>query len=49
MCVNRTTFLIYKNGKIVKVFLKVRPIAGKGFPEIFETFRELEQKQMMPR
>jgi hypothetical protein len=33
----------------IKGFPYVKPIAGKGFPEIFEAFRELEQKQMIPR
>ena len=47
MGVNRTTFLIDKNGKIVKVFPKVKPVAGKGFPEIFEAFNQLEGKQMI--
>jgi peroxiredoxin Q/BCP len=46
MGINRTTFLIDKNGKIVKVFSKVKPIAGKGFPEVLEAFRQLEEKQM---
>jgi peroxiredoxin Q/BCP len=45
MGVNRITFLIDKTGKIVKVFPKVKPIAGKGFPEIFEAFNQLEGKQ----
>ena len=45
MGVNRITFLIDKTGKIVKVFPKVKPIIGKGFPEIFEAFNQLEGKQ----
>lgn len=49
MGINRTTFLIDKNGKIVKVFSKVKPIAGKGFPEVLEAFRELEEKQMISK
>lgn len=44
MGVNRSTFLIDKNGKIVKVFPKVKPVAGKGFPEIFEAFSQSEEK-----
>ena len=43
MGVNRSTFLIDENGKIVKVFPKVKPIAGKGFPEIFDAFKESEE------
>jgi thioredoxin-dependent peroxiredoxin len=43
MGVNRSTFLIDENGKIVKVFPKVKPISGKGFPEIFDAFKELEE------
>jgi peroxiredoxin Q/BCP len=38
--VNRSTFLIDENGKIVKVFPKVKPIEGKGFPEIFDAYRK---------
>jgi hypothetical protein len=41
--VNRSTFLIDENGKIVKVFPKVKPIAGKGFPEIFDAFKESDE------
>jgi peroxiredoxin Q/BCP len=43
MGVNRSTFLIDENGKIVKVFPKVKPIAGKGFPEIFDAFKESDE------
>jgi thioredoxin-dependent peroxiredoxin len=43
MGVNRSTFLIDENGKIVKVFPNVKPIAGKGFPEIFDAFKESEE------
>jgi thioredoxin-dependent peroxiredoxin len=43
MGVNRSTFLIDENGKIVKVFPKVKPIAGKGFPEILDAFKESEE------
>jgi peroxiredoxin Q/BCP len=41
MGVNRSTFLIDKNGRVIKVYSKVKPMSGKGFADeyikIFET------------
>jgi thioredoxin-dependent peroxiredoxin len=39
--VNRSTFLIDKNGKIIKVFQKVKP-AGHS-KEVLEFFKSIEQ------
>jgi len=47
MGVNRSTFLIDKNGIIVKVYPKINPIPGKGFAdEYIEIFEMIESKQI---
>jgi thioredoxin-dependent peroxiredoxin len=45
MGVNRSTFLIEKNGKIVKVYPKIKPISGKGYAdEYIKIFKVTENK-----
>jgi peroxiredoxin Q/BCP len=46
MGVNRSTFLIDKNGIIVKVYPKIKPIPGKGFAdEYIKIFKMIENKK----
>jgi thioredoxin-dependent peroxiredoxin len=45
MGVNRSTFLIDKNGIIVKVYPKIKPISGKGYAdEYIKIFKVTENK-----
>jgi thioredoxin-dependent peroxiredoxin len=47
MGVNRSTFLIDKNGIIVKVYPKIKPIPGKGFAdEYIKIFEMIESKEI---
>jgi thioredoxin-dependent peroxiredoxin len=47
MGVNRSTFLIDKNGIIVKVYPKIKPISGKGFAdEYIKIFEMIESKEI---
>lgn len=47
MGVNRSTFLIDKNGIIVKVYPKIKPIPGKGFAEEYiKIFEMIESKEI---
>ena len=49
MGVNRSTFLIDKNGRVVKVYPKVKPISGKGFAdEYIRIFEITENKKKKP-
>ena len=46
MGVNRSTFLIDKNGIIVKVYPKIKPISGKGFAdEYIKIFKTIEKEK----
>jgi thioredoxin-dependent peroxiredoxin len=47
MGVNRSTFLIDKNGIIVKVYPKIKPIPGKGFAdEYIKIFEMIQSKEI---
>ena len=47
MGVNRSTFLIDKNGIIVKVYPKIKPISGKGFAnEYIKVFETIESREI---
>ena len=47
MGVNRSTFLIDKNGIIVKVYPKIKPMLGKGFAdEYIKIFEMIESKEI---
>ena len=49
MGVNRSTFLIDKNGRVVKVYPKIKPISGKGFAdEYIKIFEITENKKKKP-
>ena len=45
MGINRSTFLIDKNGKVIKVYPKVKPMSGKGFADEYINIFEIAEKK----
>jgi peroxiredoxin Q/BCP len=48
MGINRSTFLIDKNGRVVKVHPKVKPVSGKGFADEYIKIFEINENKNEP-
>ena len=48
MGINRSTFLIDKNGRVVKVHPKVKPVSGKGFADEYIKIFEINESNNKP-
>jgi len=48
MGVNRSTFLIDEDGRVVKVYAKIKPISGKGFADEYIKIFEMTYNKNRP-